>query len=55
MNRRCCLCQVCCNVALKVEAVNKLLCGRHDHKHISKRETADMTVCAYDGQDNGLP
>ena len=27
-NRRCCLCQICCNVALKVEAANKFIIGK---------------------------
>lgn len=49
-NRRCCLCQVCCNVALKAETANKLLSGKENYKYLTKRDAADLTVCPYEGE-----
>ena len=49
-NRRCCLCTVCCNVALKVESVNNFIIGKSKTlKNISKKDAANITVCDYHG------
>ena len=48
-NRRCCLCTVCCNVALKVESVNNFIIGKSKTlKSITKKDAANLTLCAYD-------
>ena len=50
-NRRCCLCQLCCNVALLVEAANKFETENTESKgNLTKQSAGDITVCKYDGE-----
>jgi len=50
-NRRCCLCQLCCNVALLVEAANKFETENTESKgNLTKQSARDITVCKYDGE-----
>jgi hypothetical protein len=48
-NRRSCLCQICCNVALKVEAANNFINGRAKAiKHLTKTDVENLTLCPYE-------
>ena len=48
-NRRCCLCTICCNAALVIEAANNFLNGKEvGVKQLTKRELAVRMLCKYD-------
>ena len=47
-NRRCCLCTICCNAALIIEAANNFLNGKEVRvKQLTKRELAGRMLCKY--------
>lgn len=48
-NRRSCLCQTCCNAALKAEALNKFAKTLPDQHEVmtKKQDVIDATVCPY--------
>ena len=48
-NRRCCLCTICCNAALVIEAAKNFLNGKEvGVKQLTKRELAVRMLCKYD-------
>lgn len=58
-SRRTCLCQTCCNIALKLEGLKNFSANKEDLKEkmktiTSKREFADLTLCKYDDKPDPL-
>lgn len=50
-NRRCCLCQICYNIALKVEAAKNFVTAKIQNTHsLSKPKAGNITVCKYDDE-----
>jgi hypothetical protein len=52
MSRRSCLCQICCNIALNVEALTTVKQaakdrGMTEHIQINKKNLSDVTFCNY--------
>ena len=52
-SKRSCLCTICCNIALKAEAVKKLINSNEELKKLNlltdKKEISSMTVCENSG------
>ena len=50
-NRKCCLCQVCCNAALALEAMNNFTATKQMKKEkLNKQSAIDLVVCDYTGE-----
>ena len=59
-NKRSCLCQICCNAALKEEAMKTLINSTDEMKQVSKglkvlkKDVSAMTLCSF-GNENNTP